>query len=94
MKWITATGKQVSIDDLTDDHLVNIIKMLDRSQVFEPPYIFANPFDPDSMAHYYAEQAIDNEIIGEPEEHPLYEDLSAELFKRNLSHRVYDGNRT
>lgn len=90
--WTTKTGEKISVKDLTNSHLVNIIKMLTRISVM-PAYLKAitqqakitSFFNHESMAAYYAEQDIDHELANPVLfVAPEYKYLFDEADKRNL----------
>jgi len=90
--WRTKEGKQIKIEDLTDSHLLNIIKMLERftednyEDELAEAASFASSMHGD-MSSYHAEQAFDEVGMKEPnpfKDYPIYLSLYAEAVKRGL----------
>ncbi len=90
--WTTGTGQKLRICDMTHQHLINSIKLLERqaeiaySDTMANAYATACTFDSESMASYYAEQDIDKmEEEGSEGLLPdIYYNLKEELERRNL----------
>lgn len=83
-KWTTKEGVKIRIKDMTDGHLVNTIRMLERvhaSNIEMAMWEYATVQG--EMAQYYMEQAID-EMFKESCDHPLYGDMVEEAEKRKL----------
>lgn len=62
--WKTAAGDKIPVYKLEDSHLANILNMLHRNgekaRFREYAACSAHPFDPDSMAAYYADNEASN----------------------------------
>lgn len=97
-KWTTIDGKRIPIPELSDSHLLNIIRMLRRQAphvkevALEEGYNFLSTLRGE-MATYYAEQDIqsvedstDEEFLSEY--HPLWDDLVAEANRRGLNDQL------
>jgi hypothetical protein len=82
--WKQKNGMKIRICDMTDTHLENCIKLLERAaehQKINYPYPMFNG----EMAQYYAEQDYDRMQASGPEYFfPIYEDLCAERDRRAL----------
>lgn len=85
--WITKDGTKIRIKDMTDSHLLNTIKMLDRkhSRVILDAYCFANMLNGE-MAQYQMEGEIDRLEEGDASQWCLlYDDLMEEASRRNIT---------
>lgn len=85
--WTTKDGTRVRICDMTDSHLCNTIRFLQRAhdRAVTDAFAFASLFDGESMASYYADQDADNAAQSTPDDvFPLYSDLLAEAERRGL----------
>lgn len=82
--WVTREGKKIKVKDMTDSHLLNSIKYLDRrleSMKITMPYPNFNG----EMAQFCAEQDWDHFQNSEPSDYwPIYETLCKEISKRGL----------
>ncbi len=86
--WTQKNGEKIRICDMTDSHLVNAIKFLNKkanNNRFEIPY----PSFQGEMAQYYAESQHDNMMEANVEDlteemYPLYSDLMDEAERRKL----------
>lgn len=79
--WTTKSGEKLRIVDMTDSHLVNTIRMLERKCVNHDTMIY--PSFGGEMAQYYAEQEF-FEDMGKPAFPPQYPHLCAEADRRGL----------
>lgn len=70
--WTTKDGREIAIKDMSDQHLVNTIRMLDRQFEREMDVYDNWPFDNDPGPQ-------------EPRYHEPYDDLVAEAFRRGLN---------
>ncbi len=85
-KWTKKDGTKIRIKDMDDKHLMNTIRMLERSYEENLYMMMAGAASlQGDMACYYAEQAIDD-AFAHPETimHPLYDDLTEEATRRQL----------
>lgn len=85
-------GTEIAIQDMTDTHLVNTIRMLERyheAKKFEIPYPNFNG----DMAQWCAEREYDSFMESDPSvSYPVYDDLVDEFFRRDLDMKGYDIN--
>jgi hypothetical protein len=83
-KWTTRDGQRIRICDMTDEHLLNTIRLCQRAHErakLEIPY----PDFCGDMAQFYAEREFDNFLESGPEvAFPLYPDLVDEAYRRRL----------
>jgi hypothetical protein len=83
-RWTTKDGTKIRIKDMTDEHLLNTIRFLDR----KAQEIKDNTCPPNfsgEMAQMCAEQAYDQLIEAETEDlFPIYIDLAEEANRRKL----------
>lgn len=95
MKWKTKDGLLIPIKKLSDSHLLNCIRMIERMdrQNLSAAYSCLSSFNPDSMASFYCEQDIDR-MEEEPLEDrsPEYAALIEEAERRKLSVDTVTGN--
>lgn len=81
--WKCKDGRAVPIKDMTTDHIINSMRMLDRMHEqtqFDMPY----PAFQGEMAQMYAEQEFDAYMDSSVEDvFPIYKHLEKELLKRN-----------
>jgi hypothetical protein len=86
--WTKKDGSKIRICDMTDSHLTNTIKMLERNaREHECEALGCFPSFQGEMAQYYAELAWDSIAengIDPNEITPLYDDLLLEKQRRNL----------
>jgi len=87
--WKCKDGTKIQIRDMTDSHLINSIKLMERTALEfarSVPY----PMFQGEMAQYYAEREFEN-LQDDPLstlEGTIYDDLCEEAFKRNLEWRL------
>lgn len=93
-KWTQKNGKKIRICDMTDSHLVNTIRMLDRVEDSSYERALSNAYG--ALAFMRGEMAIasiESEIQHMEEDwdgdieaphHPLYNDLMLEVERRGL----------
>jgi len=84
--WTTKKGEKVRIKDMTDSHLLNTIKLIERNHRDElnAAYSVASILTGE-MATFCAERDIDcMEDEGPSYTHPLYSDLVDEAERRKL----------
>jgi hypothetical protein len=83
--WRTKEGDQIPIDKLTDDHLRNILKMIERryNEELDRAISEAAGLQGD-IATYYADQAVTALASCRPEYTETYKELKAEAIKRGL----------
>lgn len=85
-KWTTKDGRTIAVKDMSDSHLLNTMKMLERNHsisVIEASRSF--PTFQGDMAQYYAEQswfAIQESSVEEM--YPIYADMFDEADRRGL----------
>ncbi len=93
--WTCKDGRKIRIKDMTNSHLLNTIKMLERvgakqlSLSISSAYSFAADLQGE-MASYFAEQDIDRMEATSIEkfvndEYPIYEHLVLEAQKRGIA---------
>lgn len=88
--WTTGDGTKIRICDMSDSHLINTLKMLERKgeKAFQEELraAYSVSFSSDTMADYHHEQAIRNMKEGgfDPFKIPLYKELYSEAYRRNL----------
>lgn len=84
--WTTKTGEKIRIKDLTDSHLLNILKLLERAKFGQDNMIAGLACMMNGeMAQYYAEQDANNAAQESVDERfPIYEDLHDEAVRRKL----------
>lgn len=91
-KWTTRDGTRVRICDMTNEHLVNTIKLCRRAHERakeEIPY----PTFCGEMAQFYAEREYDSFLESGPEvAFPLYPDLLDEAYRRRLDIEEENGS--
>jgi hypothetical protein len=87
---------------MSDSHLDNTIKMLERTAKrnrdgeLAAAYSCSSMFSEDSMASFYCEQEIDSmeeDYDGERFLHPLYEDLVFEQARRKYNNLIEESRR-
>ena len=84
--WTTKDGRKIPIRKLTDTHLVNIIRMLERNHEhnIEAAWSAAFSFNGE-MAQMVAENAAEDLAWHGPEaSYPIYDHLYTEAIRRNL----------
>lgn len=90
--WTTRDGTKVRIRDMTDSHLLNTIRMLDRFASAQrqvaliEAYAFADTVQGE-QAGYDIENMIETLEEGDGEDFrpPIYEDLVDEAYRRKLT---------
>lgn len=88
--WITKSGSKIKIGDMTDQHIINTIRMLHRAaEVYKNTIPF--PMFNGEMAQMYAEQEYDKLMDTSVEEIAdsqcrQYKHLIKELERRKLSY--------
>lgn len=87
-KWKTRNGTKIRICDMTDEHIINsihLLESLDRS-MRRSAYALLDSFNPESEAYFQLENQLlsDLEENGESVEDrfPIYYDLNLELERR------------
>ncbi len=93
--WKSKDGRRIRICDMSNQHLVNTMKLLERNASAERFNNFPYPSFQGEMAQYYAEQEFDNLIEKEDYElagemYPIYKDMYEELLKRGLDNKPQD----
>lgn len=82
--WTTKDGQRIRIKDMTDTHLMNTIKMMERKveeEVADIPY----PVFQGEMAQFYADQDYEAAIRMTPyDRFELYGDMIEEANRRGL----------
>lgn len=73
--WRTQDGKEIAIPDLDDNHLLNILNMLDKIQT-------AREYAADSIEDMFGDH--DDFYRSEPERHPQHSRLLTERKRRKL----------
>jgi hypothetical protein len=87
-KWTTRDGIKIRIKDLDDEHLKNIIKMLERLHTNKIMVAYSTlGFIHGEMASYYLEQDL-RAMESISSDHPLYDDLVQERDARTLKKRA------
>ena len=82
--WKTKDGKKVHICDMTDSHLSNAIRFLERKVDLNKFCSCPQDFQGD-MAQYCADQGYLSMLEAEPDYfYPIYRDLYKEAIKRGL----------
>jgi hypothetical protein len=85
--WRVKSRKLVPISEMSDSHIRNAIAMAGRAFNAElaAAYSMSSSFNPDGMASYVSEQAIERlEELGPAEIVPGYDDLLKEAAKRGI----------
>lgn len=83
--WTTKNGSKIRIKDMTDEHLVNTIRMLERKNEADKQNVPYPSFQGE-MAQMYAESEFDALVDREPGDlWPIYDDMIEEAIKRKLS---------
>ena len=88
--WKTKDGKKIRIKDMTDSHLLNTMKFLQRNALNTLFKLDScSNFDEDSMAFAIHEDAIEDLIEMDENErteefYPIYCDMYKEALKRKL----------
>ena len=86
MKWTTKDGAKIAIREMTDRHLINAMRMLERAaeaQLLDMPY----PTFQGDMAQYQAESDFDSLMCASSADlaykwFPVYKHLQAETRRR------------
>lgn len=81
-QWKTKTGQILEISEMTDGHIVNTIRMLERSAENIEAFCFAAMPDSISYDHILYGDNYSPEIL--LRENPQYNSLKQEAKKRNL----------
>jgi len=82
--WTTKEGEKIKVCNLKDDHLLNIIKMLERNHNFEIRHLSYPSFGGE-MAQDWAEHEYYRIIQYEPVAlYPIYDALHKEVADRGL----------
>lgn len=84
--WTTKTGEKIRIKDLTDSHLLNILKLLERAKSGQDNIMcgYASMLTGE-IATYYADRAVEEAMDETVEERfPIYEHLHTEAIRRKL----------
>jgi len=93
--WKTKSGETVRICDMTDDHLKNTMRYIQRAAAeslaseISAAYSASSSFNPDGMAAYYADQDIDrmeSMCVDEWIEihYPIYDRLEKDAIRRGI----------
>lgn len=83
-KWTQKNGKKIRIKDMSDQHLINTIKMLER-RLEEAKRNMPYPMFNGDMAQWFAEQDYDAFQKSVVSDHvPIYDDLIEEKIMRGL----------
>ena len=81
-KWTTKDGTKIRIKDMSDQHIVNTLRLIERmhkNAIEECPF----PCFGGEMAQYYAEQEFDSFLSSDIEDiFPIYGDLYEEAQRR------------
>lgn len=86
--WKTKDGKKIRIKDMSDSHLLNTIKYLDKAYL---NYLWNTMPDlQGDMAQFCAEQDFNHELEnGDPSlVWPIYADLVVEAIKRGIAKKL------
>lgn len=85
--WITKDGRKIKIKDLSENHIYNIVRMLNRSFQAETlnMVITARNLNGD-VASYHADEVIaEIDEAGPAGMFPIYESLAEEMLSRDMS---------
>jgi len=90
--WVTKDGRRIRICDMTDEHLVNTIKMLERATEIKENCQIAQGyamlgFVNGDMAQLAVDQdlrALEEDGLDPAEEFPIYEALTLEAMRRGV----------
>ena len=92
--WTCRDGRKVRIKDMSDQHLLNTIKMLERAHRFIVDNVEGPNFNGE-MAQMCAEQQFNAILASEPGDfYPIYLDLYEELDKRKAQARLVSAHPT
>jgi hypothetical protein len=87
--WVTKDGRKIPVREMTNEHLTNAIRFLQRAHARYVEFVMDNmPQLNGEMAQYYAEQEWLEAAGSRPEElFPIYNDLYVEAACRREERR-------
>ncbi len=97
--WTMSTGKKIRICDMTDSHLLNTIKLLERTTERANARALSSAYNAFGMfnghlAQWTIEDTIDTLENHPPEPHevyPIYENLCEEASRRGILNKTLEG---